>query len=173
MDGRHSWVLILTIVVACTVGTGCDEMTKPKSVDWRKGEIAVNADGRLKNRVIVAAVRRTGAKGGMNFAAAQRRAIDLQPAVPARRRRTTITKGVGKGFRRKPTVRGGAPLPAGAVGAALAAGRALAGSLRGSPITGATRGALISKAAAGPITGLKLANKKPARQRRAGSVTIR
>lgn len=84
------------------------------------------------------------------------------------------SKGMGSGFTRKPVIRGGMPVPAGALGAAISIGRTVLGGLRGSPTTGPTKIARISQAAAGPISGVRTNKPKPisSRPRRGGNARL-
>lgn len=64
-------------------------------------------------------------------------------------------------MRKRPTVRGGIPLPAGAVGAAVSVARAVVGRMRGSPVTGPTKVARMSQAASAPSAAYKPLVRKP------------
>lgn len=71
--------------------------------------------------------------------------------------------------RKRGPIKGGIPVPAGALGAAVAVARtavpAVVRGLRGSPITGPTKLARISSAAAGPIAASTKRGRKPAAPR--------
>ena len=100
--------------------------------------------------------------------------VRIQKVKSVRMREALSTpKGMGRGFTRKPVIRGGMPVPAGALGAALSIGRTVLGSLRGSPTTGPTKGALISRAAAGGFSVARPASKPTARPRPRGGSTAR
>lgn len=104
------------------------------------------------------------------------RAHAFRRAVSANGGRTNRgqVKGMGPSYQRKPIIRGGMPVPAGALGAALSIGRTVLRGLRGSPTTGPTKIARISQAAAGPISGVRTNKPKPisSRPRRGGNARL-
>lgn len=57
---RFAACAVLAVLVGCTPAAATD---RAPSLDWTKGEISADADGRLHGRVLRAAVRRLGYYG--------------------------------------------------------------------------------------------------------------
>lgn len=51
----------MAVLVACTAAK--DDAQGIRGLDWRKGEISIDADPRLHSRVIHAATRQLGSRG--------------------------------------------------------------------------------------------------------------